>query len=460
MFSAIRRLVVLAVSVVMLFPFGLVAVANGPEGSVGVVDTTSGIWYLRDYFTGETTSFYYGVPGDYPIIGDWDCDGDETPGLYRQSNGFVYLRNSNSQGVGEIKFFFGIPGDIPIAGDFNNDGCDTVSIYRPGEARIYIINELGSNDGGLGDADFSFLFGVPGDKPFVADFDDDGTDTVGLHRESTGLVYYRNSLTQGVAEKEFIFGDPGDKIIAAEWGQRDGFGPDTVGIFRPSNGTVYLRFSNSQGVADVDFLYGNSNMLPVAGVFGVLPGGGPHPPTPPGSFVDIVINGSGNDVVDLQIPGDVPAVLDITHHGSSNFIVWTLDSSFGLIDLLVNEIGPYDGQRLVNSIFFSPEPLRHLDIDADGSWSITARPISAARSMTTSLTGSGDEIVRYQGSAPTLTSTHDGSSNFIVWGYKSDGQVTGLIVNEIGPYSGTDLIDSGTAIIEVIADGNWTLNAP
>ena len=292
--SRTMRVLIVALVLSMLFP--LVASADGPEGSVGVVDTTSGIWYLRDYFTGETTSFYYGVPGDYPIIGDWDCDGDETPGLYRQSNGFVYLRNSNSQGVGEIKFFFGIPGDIPIAGDFNNDGCDTVSIYRPGEARIYIINELGSNDGGLGDADFSFLFGVPGDKPFVADFDDDGTDTVGLHRESTGLVYYRNSLTQGVAEKEFIFGDPGDKIIAAEWGQRDGFGPDTVGIFRPSNGTAYLRFSNTQGNANVSFPYGNLNMLPVAGNFGVLPGGSQPPPPNPVTF------GSGVWRVGTDIP--------------------------------------------------------------------------------------------------------------------------------------------------------------
>ena len=233
-----RRVVVLVAAVAALMSVAVAVSAADPEGSVGVVDTTSGVWYLRDASNGQTTSFFYGVPGDFPMIGDWDCDGDETPGLYRQSDGFVYLRNSNTQGVADIRFFFGIPGDVPLAGDFNNDGCDTVSIYRPGEARIYVINELGSNDGGLGNADFSFLFGVSGDKPFVADFDNDGVDTVGLHRESTGLVYYRNSLTQGVAEKQFIFGDPGDKIIAADWAQKGVSGPDTVGIFRPSNGTV------------------------------------------------------------------------------------------------------------------------------------------------------------------------------------------------------------------------------
>ena len=75
---------------------------------------------------------------------------------------------------GEIKFFFGNPGDIPIAGDFNGDGCATVSIYRPSNQTFYIINELGENDGGLGEAELSYVFGNPGDKPFVGDFDGDG----------------------------------------------------------------------------------------------------------------------------------------------------------------------------------------------------------------------------------------------------------------------------------------------
>ena len=86
--------------------------------------------------------------------------------------------------------------------------------------------------------------------------------------------------------------------------------------------------------------------------------------------------------------------------------------------------------------------------------------MSVARSVTSSLTGSGDDIVRYEGSASTLTSTQGGTSNFIIWGYESDGKIAGLIVNEIGFYSGTDLIDSGTAIFDIAADGNWTLKAP
>ncbi len=256
---------------------GSPAVAGVPQDTVGVVNQSSGIWYLRGP-AGDTTSFYYGNPGDLPFVGDWDCDGVDTPGLYRQSDGYVYLRNSNSQGIADIRFFFGNPGDVPIAGDFDADGCDTVAIYRPSEARIYVINELGSNGGGLGAADFDFYFGNQGDKPFTGDFNNNGQDTVGLHRESTGFVYYRNTLTTGIADDDFFYGDPGDQIVTGRWAQDPTPGSDTVGIFRPSSGYVYLRFSNTQGIADVDFPYGNRDMSAVAGAFGVLPGGDREPP--------------------------------------------------------------------------------------------------------------------------------------------------------------------------------------
>jgi hypothetical protein len=249
--------------------------AGGGNGSVGVglVDPTQGMWHLYD--TGgiglnalgdEITSFFYGNPGDFPVMGDWDCDGVDTPGMYRQSDGFVYLRNSNTQGIADIRFFFGNPGDIPIVGDFDGDGCDTVSIFRPSEGRAFIINELGQNEGGLGAADFSYYFGNPGDKPFVGDFDADGEETIGLHRESTGLVYFRNSHTAGPADHQFIFGDPNDRLVAGDWGIVNGV--DTAALFRPGDSTFYFRFTNTQGVADATMTVGQPGWLPVAGSFG------------------------------------------------------------------------------------------------------------------------------------------------------------------------------------------------
>jgi hypothetical protein len=245
--------------------FGIEAIDNDAVSDrVGLVDPVTGLWTLRGQ-GGALNSFFYGNPGDFPMMGDWDCDGIETPGLYRQSDGFVYLRNSNSQGVADIRFFFGNPSDIPLAGDFNADGCDSVSIYRPTEGRIYIINKLGANEGGLGAADFSYLFGDVGDKPFVGDFNGDGVDTVGLHRESTGFVYFRQSLTTGIADSQFFFGDPGDRLVAGDWGVVDNV--ESPALFRPTLSRFFFRYTNTQGNADEELAMGEFRMLPVSGSF-------------------------------------------------------------------------------------------------------------------------------------------------------------------------------------------------
>ena len=112
------------------------------------------------------------------------------------------------------------------------------------------------------------MFGNPGDNPFVGDFDNDLVDEVGLHRESTGLVYFRLTHSQGNADSQFIFGDPGDKIVAGDWGIVDGI--ETPGLFRPSNCNIFLRYTNSQGIADRTMVLGVTNGLPVAGDFGTL----------------------------------------------------------------------------------------------------------------------------------------------------------------------------------------------
>jgi len=236
--------------------------SSGPTlaATAGLVDPATGEWHLRDP-GGSVDTFYFGNPGDVPFLGDWDCDGVETPGLYRRSDGYVYLRNSNTQGTADVEFFFGDPSDLPLAGDFDGNGCDTVSIYRPSEARVYVVNHLGDGAAGLGAADYSYSFGNPGDQPFVGDFNGDGVDTVGLHRASTGFVYYRDSNTTGVADAQFFFGDPGDRIVAADW---SGDGSESVALFRPSRARYYFRFTNSAGNADAELPWGNPGWLPVA----------------------------------------------------------------------------------------------------------------------------------------------------------------------------------------------------
>ncbi|MGH8947629.1 MAG: S8 family peptidase, partial [Acidimicrobiia bacterium] len=226
------------------------------------IQTNAGFWRLHRG-PAQVAGFYYGNPGDLGFMGDWDCDGIDTPGLYRQSDGYVYLRNSNTQGVADVSFFFGNPGDIPLAGDFDGDGCDTVSIYRPTEGRYYIIDRLGSGDRGLGQAQRAYYFGNPGDAPFMGDWNGDGIDTPGLRRPSNGFVYLRHTNTQGIADIEYFYGDPGDQVFTGDW---DNDGDHTLGLYRASAGTVYLRNNNNTGVAHFTFGVGGG-MQVVGGDF-------------------------------------------------------------------------------------------------------------------------------------------------------------------------------------------------
>lgn len=229
---------------------------TGPSIATTIAATNPGTgrWQLLQT-SGGTASFYFGLPGDTPILGDWDCDGSVTPGTYRRSSGKVLLTNTTVTGVAELDYFFGGPGDTPIVGDWNGDDCDTVAVYRRG--RAFITNALST-----GPAEFSFLFGTPGDKPFAGDFDGSGTDSLGVHRPTNGRIFLRNLLTTGPGEVDFSYGNPSDQIIAADW---DGDGDDTVGAYRPGEGRFYLSNENREQVADIILDYGEPGWLPTAG---------------------------------------------------------------------------------------------------------------------------------------------------------------------------------------------------
>ena len=75
--------------------------------------------------------------------------------------------------------------------------------------------------------------------------------------------------------------------------------------------------------------------------------------------------------------------------------------------------------------------------------------------------GSGDQIVdiKLTKKSSIVTFTHQGTSNFSVWALDENAESIDLLVNEIGSYSGTHLLDlSGNTLkyLEITADGTWT----
>ena len=184
----------------------------------------------------------------------------------------------------------------------------------------------------------------------------------------------------------------------------------------------------------------------------ILPGTSPDAAAPPVSpdAEPIALSGVGQFATDPITPPAAISVLSFSHDGSSNFAVFVFVD--GEQDLLINEIGAYQGSRpVVSSVPFV------LDIDADGAWTVVIEPIGF--SSTALFSGRGDAVsgLFNPPAAGAWEISHDGAGNFVVWVHCTGG--TDLIQNEIGSVSGSRVIAfEGTPCFwEVEADGEWSL---
>jgi hypothetical protein len=149
----------------------------------------------------------FGNRDDYALAGDWDGDGRDEFAVERQGK-FYFETDYPSEpfgdqdaGTASFSAVYGNVGDTPIMGDWDGDGIDTLGVYRNGV--FYLRN---SNTTGY--ADVTFAYGNPGDYPLAGrwvDGDSSAPDTVGVYREST--FYLRNSNTSGYADNAFVYGD-------------------------------------------------------------------------------------------------------------------------------------------------------------------------------------------------------------------------------------------------------------
>lgn len=194
-------------------------------------------------------SFFYGNPGDTPFLGDWNGDGVDTPGVYR--NGWFYLRNSLTQGVADVAFPYGNLGDQPVVGDWNGDGVDTVGVYRN---NVFYLRDTNS----AGFASSVVPFGELGDQPLVGDWNGDRIDTIGIRRGD--VFHLRQVNAPGGGQVVLPYGVPSDVPVKGDW---DGDGIETIGIYRID--WYHLRNSLTSGAADIHFGWGIPGDVPVVG---------------------------------------------------------------------------------------------------------------------------------------------------------------------------------------------------
>lgn len=183
------------------------------------------------------------------------------------------------------------------------------------------------------------------------------------------------------------------------------------------------------------------------------------PPEPQPAFEPVPLSGVGDAVPRFDIPVDQAAIATVTHTGASNFAIFTVGEDGSQQELLVNTIGNYGGTVLFDASFGFHSAA--FEITADGAWTVEIKPVSMAYAWDPAagqLAGQGDDVVLVQppvSGLMTAAVTHTGSGNFAVIAYSTDS--ADLLINEIGSYSGEVLVGDGTFLLQVTADGSWTV---
>jgi hypothetical protein len=98
-------------------------IAWSPDDAIAVVQ--------RD---GSEQRFSLGAPGDVLVPGDWDCDGTDTPAVYRPADGSVHIFDRWATGDDPVgptaSLDAGVhDGSVRVVRD--GEGCDRVEVMRP-----------------------------------------------------------------------------------------------------------------------------------------------------------------------------------------------------------------------------------------------------------------------------------------------------------------------------------------
>jgi hypothetical protein len=154
----------------------------------------------------------WGLPGDIPQPGKYHTGTDKLTdfAVWRPSNGVWYasLSTGTSTPGTPLTLQFGLPGDVPVAGDFDGDGQTDVAVWRPSSGVWYVRQ---SSTG----TTVTTQWGAQGDLPVAADFTGDHRADYALWRASAASWEIMpssggNAITipLGVAQNNEIYAQP------------------------------------------------------------------------------------------------------------------------------------------------------------------------------------------------------------------------------------------------------------
>lgn len=298
---------------------------------------SSGAWYYGDLETsaGNISIIYNpaAVSRNFPFDGlltpgapnvgaatrvfgrqfDFDGDNKADVSVFRPSERFWYVLNSNSSSVSYTQF--GLATDKIVPADYDGDGKTDVAVFRP-ETGSWFIS---LSSGGIQ----IFQFGIEEDRPMPGDYNGDGKAELAVFRPSNGTWFI--ARPSGAPAQNFDavpFGLSTDKPVAADY---NGDGRIDIAVYRPSNGTWYILYSGSNQSSTIRF--GISTDTPVVSDYD---GDGKADAAvyraSEGNWYVLGTN-TGFTVVGFGLPTDLPTPADYDGDGKTDIAVFRSETS-------------------------------------------------------------------------------------------------------------------------------------
>ena len=152
-----------------------------------------------------------------------------------------------------------------------------------------------------------------------------------------------------------------------------------------------------------------------------------------------------------------PAVVRIGYEGAGPLTIWTQNDSAEREDMLVNIVGPYHGDSVIDLL--GNQRILRFEVRTAEAWTIEVLPLSAAMHLTIpgAIHGADDAVVVLEGAfAPDLLTvdapTATGDFSVLAYGAQRD-----QVIGAVGPYAGTVSIRRDTIVLAVKAHGPWRL---
>jgi hypothetical protein len=175
-----------------------------------------------------------------------------------------------------------------------------------------------------------------------------------------------------------------------------------------------------------------------------------------GTFSAVSIGGSGAGIV--AFPHGITAlIVKASHPGSGAFRVSELGTgglSTGRVPISVT--GAYHGGVAIG-LTRARMPTTSIRITGIGAWRITLVPVAAARVLTRTTRGTGDQVLLYSGPTAIWTVSSPGPTTFVL-NQISSSSLPNHAVDESGNWAGKIGLQPGPSVIEISSNGSWAVS--